>query len=60
MTKTVKINFVEQGVTAMDPEETNSGNKGIDASICSEKERKLSWIQNMRIKPLMQIELEAC
>ena len=49
-----------KGVTAMDPDETNYGKKGIDVSICSEEERKMSWMRETKIRLFMQMELDAC
>ena len=58
--KLVKMNFTKQSVTAINSERPNSGNKGIDVSICSEEERKLSWMGELRTRLFMQMGAEAC
>ena len=54
----MKMNYAEQGENAMSPEETNSGNKGINVPIYSEEEETLSWMREMRIRLCTQVELE--
>ena len=43
----MKLTFTNHGVTVMRPEEgTIFGGKGIDVSICSDEERKLTWMRD--------------
>ena len=52
----VKINFFfDQGENAMNPEGTISGN---DVYCCSEEARKMAWMREMRIRLVVQMELE--
>ena len=45
----------------MNPNErASSGGKGIDVPICSEKERKLAWMNDTRIRLFMQREVMSC
>lgn len=53
------MSFAKRDVTAMDPEVTDSGNKIIEVSICSDDGRKLSWMQEKR-RLFMHINHEAC
>ena len=53
----IKINFSEQGDNAMNPRETISGN---DVHYCSQREKKMTWTHETRIRLFMQMELEAC
>ena len=53
----IKMNFSEQGESAVNPEETISGN---DIHYCSEREKKMTWMHETRIRLFMQMELEAC
>ena len=53
--------FIEHGVTAMNPEDgTRSGGKGINAPICLKEERKLTWMRDTRTGLFVQMELMAC
>ena len=45
----------------MNPEEIkDTGNEGIDVSICSELNRKMIWMREKRRKLFMRMELKAC
>ena len=53
--------FTEHGITTMNPEEgTCSGGKSVGVPICSEEQRKLTWMRDTRIRLFMQMELMAC
>ena len=56
----VKMNFTEHGITSMNREETNSGSERIDAPISLEGKRKLSWMQDTRVRLFIQMKLLAC
>ena len=54
------MTFIEHEVTAMNPKEgTSSGGKGVEVSICSEKEMKMIWMHDTRIRLFMQMKLMA-
>ena len=52
-----QMNFFEQGEDNLNPEETISGD-GIH--YCSEKNRKMAWMRQTRIKLFTQTELDNC
>ena len=51
------MNFFDRGESAMNPEESTSGD---DVHYWSEEDRKMAWMREIRIRIYMPMELKAC